>query len=386
MKDSSRTRRLGGSRRHLAALSVFGAGLLAAPGWSHADDWQGLEAQAQAAAARGNHELALQLYSQAYGAPGPKEILIRIGETYLRLGQPLDARRACQTYLNLVQVDVQDGQPTRRSEAEQCVAEAARTPERPRRPPQPVPVPPPPTTAAPTTTSTASAPASPPAVATTSKPRPTPAPAAAAVTPTARPRSAAAPVPTPPPAALSPPAAALAPVPTPEPVVASPTPEPVAAPAPMIYVAAPPPPPVAALTPTAPAVGGRERRTNEAMFGAGLSMLFCAMVPPIVLGPIFAQGVSTERKPIYYTLMIPIIGPFVSGIWLPAVSGAPKDYIINHSVPWIVGDGITQLAGLIMTIVGGRARPVTTAPSSALSSLRVMPYSSGNGIGIAGSF
>jgi hypothetical protein len=140
-----------------------------------------------------------------------------------------------------------------------------------------------------------------------------------------------------------------------------------------------------------------EERRNDGMWGAGLAMWLSAWVPALVFGPLNAEEYkpygektdATTRRAIHYTLMAPVVGPFISGIWLPVVSYDGKDAAINYSVPWIVADGITQLVGFSLLLAGYTKRRVPVRMlGGTVQSLRVAPYATGdtNGIAVLGRF
>lgn len=126
--------------------------------------------------------------------------------------------------------------------------------------------------------------------------------------------------------------------------------------------------------------------------GAGLALWLAAMVPPAVMGPLYARQ-NTEDKNIYYTLMVPIVGPFISGIWLPltrAPGDARNELVKNYTLPWIIGDGITQLAGFTMLLAGAQKTRVPLTPTLAryINEVHVSPVATGggSGIGLVGRF
>ena len=387
----------------------------------------------------GKYELALTLFSSGYAETKQPEYLIRMGQTYLKLGRAREAQQACQTFLD----KTESPDPMYRGYAEQCVADARRgasgssgagvppsPPVRPAPPPSPAP----------------SAPASPlvpppskPPAAAPLPPPPPPVPAAVSPPTTgSRPApSSAAPPPPEATAPLDPITAALAAPPT------TPVPPPAAPVAPSLPAAAPPLGTNAAyelclkhqqegwvdnarscyvdFIPNALRAGGvsetelplvltqlqrypdpgsavpsalltrYEERRNDGMWGAGLAMWLSAWVPALVFGPLYAERYqdygekadSTTRRAVHYTLMVPVFGPFISGIWLPIVSRSPTDAIINYSVPWIVADGITQVVGFSLLLSGYNKRRVAIkpilggGPATQVTSLRVSPYATG---------
>lgn len=441
------------SRVVLAAMLTSGSVALA-------QSAQDLVQQGQQAVALGNYDQALIHYSTAYGNGGPKELLIDIGQIYIRLGQPQEARTACQTYLT------QNPSGPKKALAERCLSDAAATQARPRVPP-PLPkattLPPPPEPAAPPPSYPPPPSYSPPPSSRPSSPTTTSTPTTPTTTrkPTTT-SSTAQTRPSPPPRQTTVAAAPLPPPPPPEPIapLPPPPPEPIAA-APL----PPPPPPVepsaqssssntasssnnaTAATanlfseyekclheqkrgepaaaracyqrflPEALRQGGVPEsnigqvttqltrfpepaavytpsgrsdtpRRNDGLWGAGLTMWLCAMIPTWVFGPINASPASGTRKTIYYTLMIPVFGPFISGIWLPieAKAKAGDPVVIGYTVPWIVADGLAQVAGLTMLAIGVQQRPLPPRVARYLPDVRIAPYAGGQTFGVHGSF
>lgn len=424
---------------------------------------QDLVQQGQQALSLGNYDQALIHYSTAYGSGGPKELLLDIGQIYIRLGQPNEARTACQTYLT----QNPNPPPGKKAQAERCLSDAATTQTRPRVPP-----PLPKGTTAPerqaaTTNNTINDP--PPAPPPSYSPPPATRPTTTSTTTnttTARKVATPAPVqnrPSPPPRQTTV-AAAPPPPPPPEPIAAPPPPPPAPEP-----VYAPLPPPVetgaqsspspspsnttsssnAATTATAnlfseyekclheqrrgesnaaracyqrflpealrqggvpesnigqvttqltrfpepaavytPAGKSDTPRRNNGLWGAGLTMWLAALIPTWIYGPKEASTTSGTRKTIYYTLMIPVLGPFISGIWLPveAKAKAGDDIVITYTVPWIVADGLAQVAGLTMLAIGVQQRPLPARVARYLPDVRIAPYAGGSTFGVHGSF
>ena len=80
-----------------------------------------------------------------------------------------------------------------------------------------------------------------------------------------------------------------------------------------------------------------------------------------------------------------MLGPFISGTWLPLVSRSTTD-VKEYTVPWVVADGMTQLVGLTLLIIGVQQRPLPAKIARVLGDVRITPYATGQGVGIAGSF
>jgi len=379
-------------------------GLLAMLGTSQsawAKDASELHQEALKAFTEARYEEALRLFKDAYNATNTPEMLVRIGQTQLKLGRKVEALDACQSYLTLT-ADRPDA--SYRGYAEQCVADARQglfpAPRGAAVKPMPAPANLPPPPARPST----------PIIEEDDAPRPRP-----MVPPTpvaSTPRATAAPV--------VPPALA-------NPMVAVPSgssltvvydycvkqqQEGRADSAQRCYEE---------LLPNAlrssgmqesdivlvqsqlrrypnPAVAvpwSMQRRTveqrNTGLWAAGLTLWLSALVPAVVMGPLYAdnpvygeQADASTHRIIHYTLMVPVVGPFISGIWLPLVSDDRSYASIHYTVPWIVADGIAQLVGLTMLVAGAQKTKYQLSPgvSKIVRSLRIAPYRSLDSSGI----
>jgi tetratricopeptide (TPR) repeat protein len=89
-------------------------------------DAQDYHRRALQAFTEARYEQALQLFSLGYADTKHPELLIRIGQTYLKLGRSAEALQACQAYL----VRMETPEPTYKGYAEQCIAEAKRSADR----------------------------------------------------------------------------------------------------------------------------------------------------------------------------------------------------------------------------------------------------------------
>lgn len=378
------------------SVAMAMAALDAAP--AGADEDPDYHRRALKAFTEARYEQALQLFSLGYADTKQPELLIRIGQTYLKLGRNAEALQACESYVSRVE----NPDPLYKGYALQCIAEAKR-----------------------------------PAAARSAAPTK---PAQPTVEETAPPpRQADSPAPNPPAGTTANPASASAP----PPVAAAPPPSdalPAASAAPPV-VAASVPPPVNLNTaydrclklqqegrtdaarscyleflPGALRTGGipdgdvgplmtqlqrfpepssafppllrqHEDRRNTGLWAAGLTMWLCALVPAVAFAPVYA-GDDTSNKNIYYTMAAPIVGPFIAGTWLPLTyppGDARNNRVLNFTVPWIVADGLTQLVGFTMFLGGLQTRRVAVPPAVArvLSTTRIAPYGSSEGGGIA---
>jgi hypothetical protein len=383
------------------------------------DDDQDYHRRALQAFTEARYEQALQLFSLGYADTKQPELLIRIGQTYLKLGRNAEALQACESYISRVE----NPDLLYKGYAEQCIAEAKR-----------------PAAARPAARGAAPPPAETPRPAeTAARPAETPRP----VEPTARPsetssrptEAAARPAEPAPVRAAGEPlgsAASAAPPLPPAPVVP-----------PLTTTTVPPPVNLNAaydrclkyqqegrtdsarscyldFLPGALRLGGipdgdvgplmtqlqrfpepssafppvlrqHEDRRNTGLWAAGLTLWLSAWVPAVVYAPLYPNRDSDDsHKTIYYTLAIPIVGPFISGIWLPLTyspGSARNDVVLNYTVPWIVADGLAQLVGFTMFLGGVQTRrlPVPPAVERVLSTIRIAPYNSSDGGGIVAS-
>lgn len=395
----------GGMQAVCGSVAIAMAALGAAP--AGADEDSDYHRRALKAFTEARYEQALQLFSLGYADTKQPELLIRIGQTYLKLGRNAEALQACESYVSRVE----NPDPLYKGYALQCIAEAKR----------PV----------------AARPAGPPAP---TKPA---TPTVEELSPPQRPSEL-----TPPPSAA---ASAAGPTTTPSPTAStSSSPSAVlstsAAPPIVTVPASPPatssvPPPVNLNTsydrclklqqegrtdaarscyldflPGALRLGGipdsdvgpvmtqlqrfpepssafppllrqHEDRRNTGLWAAGLTMWLCALVPAVAFAPVYA-GDDPTNKNVYYTMAAPIVGPFIAGTWLPLTlppGEARNDRVVNFTVPWIVADGLAQLVGFTMFLGGLQTRRVAVPPAveRVLSSTRIAPYGSSEGGGIA---
>lgn len=124
---------------------------------------------------------------------------------------------------------------------------------------------------------------------------------------------------------------------------------------------------------------------NTGLWAAGLTLWLSALVPAVTMGALYAQnpvfGEKTDsdtHRSIHYTLMIPVVGPFISGIWLPLVSEDRSLAAKQYTVPWIVADGVAQLVGITMLVAGAQKSKYLLGPgaSQIARSIRIVPYRS----------
>ncbi len=395
-------RAIGGS---VAIALAVSSGVVAA-----AEEDQDYHRRALQAFTEARYEQALQLFSLGYAETKQPELLIRIGQTYLKLGRNAEALQACESYVTRVE----NPSPLYKGYAEQCITEAKRPAAY--RPP------------------TAGRSLPPPVVESPQALPPPPLPAAVPSTTSGLPSLPGDPV-TPPPVTASRPAAT--PTPTPDVGPAAPAPTSVTT-----TTTSAVPPPINLTTsydrclqyqrdgrtdaarscyleflPSALRVSGipdgsvgslmaqlqrypepssafppllrhHEERRNTGLWAAGLTLWLSAMVPAVAMANTYYMDIDPTHKNIYYTMMAPVVGPFIAGIWLP-LNSPPGDTrnntVINFTVPWIVADGLSQLVGFCMFVGGVQTRRLPIPPSveRVLSRTRIAPYGDASGGGMA---
>jgi len=117
-----------------------------------------------------------------------------------------------------------------------------------------------------------------------------------------------------------------------------------------------------------------ETHHDRGLVGGGLTLLITGYTAALITGSVFLGIVNpTYDKALYDasgTLLIPVLGPFVSGFM----------YLQSFwAAPWMIVDGAAQVAGLALTIVGFRRThkvPVFT------DQLGLAPYSTATGGGL----
>lgn len=135
-----------------------------------------------------------------------------------------------------------------------------------------------------------------------------------------------------------------------------------------------------------------ERRPNRGLLTAGITLLSigygAAFVTGTTMTTISGTSSSSSSADRAFTnasgiLIIPIVGPIISSIYLPSASRS--EAVAYWSLPWMLTSAPLQVAGLIMTVIGAkdvRARPVTPALSERL---QIAPYSMPGGGGVVAS-
>ena len=124
-----------------------------------------------------------------------------------------------------------------------------------------------------------------------------------------------------------------------------------------------------------PAPSPRRTRVRSPGMVVGGSILWvAAYIPAVVLGSMVLVGTSLTPSSasrdlvgaVGGTLLVPIAGPFVSGVLSASYQWA---------APWILIDGAAQIAGLAMLVSGARSVPDNGYQSSAIDWSSVHPSS-----------
>jgi hypothetical protein len=130
-----------------------------------------------------------------------------------------------------------------------------------------------------------------------------------------------------------------------------------------------------------------ERGRNIGLLASGASLLGTGYMAAFTCGIVFTAssaslpgGQGRDFATVTGVLMIPIAGPFLSGILAPLLG--PKELALTWSLPWILVDGAGQIAGLAMTVVGARRRPVPLLTGDVR--LGAMPLPGGGGLALTG--
>lgn len=95
-----------------------------------------------------------------------------------------------------------------------------------------------------------------------------------------------------------------------------------------------------------------ESHSNRGLVGAGIAVLATSYAAAFISGTLFGLTESGgccrsdgNLSAAGWTLVIPVIGPFVSGLVYREAF---------WSVPWMLVDGLSQVSGLVMIIAGAR--------------------------------
>lgn len=153
-------------------------------------------------------------------------------------------------------------------------------------------------------------------------------------------------------------------------------------PAPVVSTPPPSPPPALGRLPLVPVPAAvaasrlpyREVRRDRRQMLLGGVMLGIGYLAAAGVAAGLASSVGQPDAPsaaANYTLLVPVVGPFVSGIVAPVTNenGNGRPLISSWSLPWMVTSGLVQVAGLVMFSLGAAERehalPEPPAPPGA---------------------
>lgn len=139
-------------------------------------------------------------------------------------------------------------------------------------------------------------------------------------------------------------------------------------PAPVVSTPSPPTQPVIGRLPLVPVPAAapprslyREVRRDRRQMLLGGVMLGIGYLAAAGVAAGLASSVGQPDAPsaaANYTLLVPVVGPFVSGIVAPVTNenGNGRPLISSWSLPWMVTSGLVQVAGLLMFSLGAAER------------------------------
>lgn len=124
------------------------------------------------------------------------------------------------------------------------------------------------------------------------------------------------------------------------------------------------------------------RGRNTGLWSAGLTLWLSSYAAAAAIGlqagfraRAAEEGLAPEDAHYHFWLAAPVVGPFVSGAMRPIQHPDNQTYwLLNWTIPWIVADGLSQLAGMIMLATGAHPRSTT---AQIMRSLRMTPAPTG---------
>ena len=129
-----------------------------------------------------------------------------------------------------------------------------------------------------------------------------------------------------------------------------------------------------------------ERRADNRLIAAGGVLLGSGYAAAFFTG-IFV-GIDRSRNLAgAMPLLVPIAGPYLSGIIFPSMRGA--EYALYWSLPWMLVGGAAQIAGLVLVIMGHKhPRSRVTFAQDGGAGVRLAPFAGreGSGLVLTGSF
>lgn len=133
-----------------------------------------------------------------------------------------------------------------------------------------------------------------------------------------------------------------------------------------------------------------ELRRNPRLLKIG-ALLFAAGYLPAVVVPLGLSGsLDMENAPTpaaNYTVMIPLLGPLISGIIAPATNqnGHGGQVFSSWSAPWLLTSGLLQGVGFALLVHGAIRRPTLVEDKTppAPPRLSLLPWLGPGGVGLA---
>lgn len=102
-------------------------------------------------------------------------------------------------------------------------------------------------------------------------------------------------------------------------------------------------------------------RRNKRLMTIGSLLLSAGYLPALIIPLALSTSLDRENAPspaANYTLLIPLLGPFVSGIIAPAQNenGHRGQIASSWSVPWMATSGLLQVTGFTLLVFGAMKR------------------------------
>lgn len=119
-----------------------------------------------------------------------------------------------------------------------------------------------------------------------------------------------------------------------------------------------------------------ELRANWKLIGGGIGLLSASYTAALITGSLFASFTSNlnsgqgDLRGAGGALIVPVAGPFISGLVF-------RDWV--WSTTWILVDGLAQVSGLAMIIVGAKDRVQRLVP---VTRAQILPWTGPGVVGI----
>ncbi len=127
-------------------------------------------------------------------------------------------------------------------------------------------------------------------------------------------------------------------------------------------------------------------RRNTRLMKIGAGLLAGGYAPALAVSLGLAGSLDQPNAPgavANFTLLIPVLGPFISAVAAPAINdrGNGRQLTSSWSLPWALTSGIVQAAGLAALVVGAVPHRVPVLAKQLL----IIPYAEINGSGLLAS-